>query len=162
MATSTSKKVTVRRFQREALSGFVNPQTYLQPEGVEVLTTNGAVSLVPYQELKAVCFVREFLPDNPSAERKAFATRPRKEGLWVRLLFRDGDTMETVMANNLLQVEGPGLTITPPDPYSNNQRMFIPRTALTDVKVLGVVGSPLRRREEKPPAKPGQLEMFEQ
>lgn len=160
MASSTSKKVTIRRFEREALSGFVNPQTYLQPEGVELLSTHGAVSLVPYAEVKAVCFVRDFLPDNPAAERKAFATRPKKDGLWVRLQFRDGDSLEALIANNLLQVEGAGLTISPPDPNSNNQRMFIPRTALIDVQVLGVVGSPLRHRGPKPP-KPGQLEMFE-
>jgi hypothetical protein len=161
LAGSTSKKVTIRRFEREALSGFVNPQTYLQPAGVELLSTAGAVFVVPYVEVKAVCFVREFLPDNPSAERKAFATRPKKEGLWVRLLFRDGDSIEALIANNLLQVEAGGLTISPPDPYSNNQRMFIPRAALTDVQVLGVVNSPLRHREQKPAAKPGQLEMFD-
>lgn len=160
MASSTSKKVTIRRFEREALSGFVNPQTYLQPEGVELLSTQGAVSMVPYAEVKAICFVRDFLPDNPAAERKSFATRPKKEGLWVRLQFRDGDSLEALIANNLLQVEGAGLTISPPDPNSNNQRMFVPRTALIDLQVLGVVGSPLRHREPKP-AKPGQLEMFE-
>lgn len=160
MAGSTSKKVTLRRFEREAISGFVNPQTYLQPEGVEMLTTSGAVNVVPYAEVKAVCFVRDFLPDNPSAERKVFATRPKKEGLWVRLQFRDGDYIETLMSNNLLQIEDVGLTISPPDPNSNNQRMFIPRAALADVKVLGVVGSPLRHREAKP-VKPGQLEMFD-
>lgn len=161
MASSTSKKATIRRFEREALSGFVNPQTYLQPGGVELLSIHGAVSMVPYAEVKAVCFVRDFLPDNPAAERKAFATRPKKEGLWVLLLFRDGDSIEALMPNNLLQVEGAGLTISPPDPYSNNQRMFIPRTALTGLQVLGVVGSPLRHRGPKPAAKPGQLEMFE-
>ena len=160
MASSTSKKVTIRRFDREALSGFVNPQTYLRPEGVELISTHGAVSLVPYAEVKAVCFVRDFLPDSPAAERKAFATRPKKEGLWVRLQFRDGDSLEALIANTLLQVEGAGLTISPPDPNSNNQRMFIPRTALIDLQVLGVVGSPLRHRGPKPP-RPGQLEMFE-
>ena len=151
----------VRRFDRETVSGFVNLQTYLQPEGVEVLTVSGTVSLIAYREIKAVCFVREFLPDNPADERKAFATRPKKDGLWVRLQFRDGDSIEALVANNLLLVEGAGLTISPPDPYSNTQRMFVPRAALTDVQVLGVVGSPLRRRETKPAAKPGQLEMFD-
>ncbi len=161
MASSTSKKVTIRRFEREALSGFVNPQAYLRPGGVELLSIHGTVTVVPYAEVKAVCFVRDFLPDNPATERKAFATRPKKEGLWVRLQFLDGDSIEALVPNNLLQVEGAGLTISPPDPHSNNQHMFIPRTALTSLQVLGVVGSPLRRREAKPAAKPGQLEMFE-
>jgi hypothetical protein len=40
--------------------------------------------------------------------------------------------------------------VVPPDPYSNNQRLFLPRAALTELQVLGVVGSPLRRPKAKP------------
>jgi hypothetical protein len=32
MAGSTAKKVVVRRFDRETLTGFVNPFSYLQPQ----------------------------------------------------------------------------------------------------------------------------------
>jgi hypothetical protein len=40
--------------------------------------------------------------------------------------------------------------VVPPDPYSNNQRVFLPRAALSELQVLGVVGSPLRQRKPKP------------
>ena len=42
MAGSTTKKVLIRRFDREALTGFVNAQSYLQPAGVELLSPSGA------------------------------------------------------------------------------------------------------------------------
>jgi hypothetical protein len=38
-----------------------------------------------------------------------------------------------------------GVQITPPDPHGNTQRIFIPRTALTEMKVLGVIGIARRK-----------------
>jgi hypothetical protein len=150
LAGSTSKKVRISRFEREALLGFVNPQTYLRPAGVELLTPDGNYSLVPYDEVKAVQFVKDFEPPDPATARKVFSTRPKMDGLWVRVKFRDGEVMDGILANNLLSLESHGFTIVPPDPYSNNQRLFLPRAALSELQVLGVVGSPLRSRKPKP------------
>lgn len=151
----------VTRFDREALSGFVNPQSYLQPEGLELLSQNGAVSVVPYQDVKLVCFVRDFQQGEPRQELRLFTTRPKMEGLWVRMQFRDGDVMDGMLPNNLLQLDSYGLSVVPPDPGFQNQRIFVPKAALSTVQVLGVVGSPLRIRKPKPKPKE-QLEMFEQ
>ena len=150
MAGSTSKKVRINRFEREPLLGFVNPMTYLRPTGVELLTPDGNYSVVPYNEVKAVYFVKDFEPPDPANERKTFSTRPKMDGLWVRVKFRDGEVMDGILANNLLLIEAQGFTVVPPDPYSNNQRLFLPRAALTELQVLGVVGSPLRRPRPKP------------
>jgi hypothetical protein len=139
----------VTRFERDPLTGYVNPQTYLRPSGVELLTPDGNFCVVPYEEVKAVQFVRDFEPSSPAAERKLFTTRPKMDGLWVRVKFRDGELMDGILANNLLQLDHLGFSIVPPDPYSNNQRLFLPRAALAEVQVLGVVGSPLRRRKPK-------------
>jgi hypothetical protein len=160
VAGSTTKKVIVRRFEREPLAGFVNPQNYLQPNGIELLTTAGTVQAVPYGELKAVSFVRDFDSANPAQERKIFNTRPKIDGLWVRLKLRDGEVLEGVLANDLLAIEQHGFTIVPPDPYSNNQRVFLPKAALTEVQVLGVVGSPLRKAKAKPVSKE-QIRLFD-
>jgi hypothetical protein len=149
LAVSTTKKVRISRFDREPLVGFVSPQTYLRPNGVELLTPDGNFAVVPYEEVKAVQFVKDFEPPDQGSERKVFATRPKMDGLWVRVKFRDGEVMDGILANNLLHLESQGFTVVPPDPYSNNQRLFLPRTALIEVQVLGVVGSPLRRRKPK-------------
>jgi hypothetical protein len=152
LAGSTTKKAVIRRFDREPLSGYVNPASYLQLTGVELLSAQGAVATVPYDEIRTVAFVREF-GNLEEAPRRVFNTRPKMEGLWMSFQFRDGEVLEGVMPNNLLPVEPHGFTIIPPDPYSNQQRIFIPRIALRSVEVLGVVGSPLQRRKPKVPPK---------
>lgn len=159
MAASTTKKAVVRRFDRPSLAGYVNPVSYLQPAGVELLSAEGQISTVPYDTIRNISFVRDF-EDAGEPERRVFNTRPKIEGLWVRLRFRDGDVMEGVMPNNLLQLEHYGFTVVPPDPYSNQQRVFVPRVALRAVEVLGVVGSPLRRKAK--PAAREQIGLFEE
>jgi len=160
LAGSTTKKAVIRRYDKEPLAGYVNPVSFLQPEGVELLSAQGNVSTIPYPEVKSISFVRDFEgPGGP--ERQVFQTRPKMEGLWVSLQFRDGEVMEGILPNNLLQLEHYGFTVIPPDPFSNNQRVFIPRTALRSVEVLGVVGSPLRRRRAKPVPKE-QIGLFDE
>lgn len=159
MAASTTKKAIIRRYDREPLAGYVNPFSFLQSAGVELLSAEGNVSSVPYEDIKSISFVRDF--DSRGADRQVFNTRPRIEGLWVSFQFRDGEVMEGVMSNNLLQVERYGFTVIPPDPSSNNQRIFIPRASLRSVEVLGVVGSPLKKRKAKAVAKE-QIGLFDE
>jgi hypothetical protein len=159
LAGSTTKKAVVQRFEREALAGYVNPVSYLQSGGVELLSEQGNVAIVPYAEIKSVAFVREFHDEGP--ERLVFFTRPKMEGLWVSLRFRDGSRMEGIMANNLLQLEPYGFTVIPPDSLGNRQRVFVPKAALLGIEVLGVVGSPLKRRKEKVASKE-QIGLFEE
>jgi hypothetical protein len=66
-----------------------------------------------------------------------------------------------MLANNLMLLEPTGFSIIPPDPTFHNQRIFVPRAAVADLQVLGVIGSPLKRRQARKPEKPeSQLEMF--
>lgn len=157
MASSTAKKVVVRRFERETLTGFVNPLSYLQPTSLELLKPDGTLALLPYEEIKSVCFVKDF--EAEAEPSRIFMTRPKLEGLWVRMFFRDGEIMDGILPNNLLIWDVAGFTVTPPEPDSNNQRVFVPRSALKNIQVLGVVGSPLRARK-KPKAAPDQPTLF--
>ena len=76
MATSTTKKALIRRFHRETLAGYLNPVTFLQPEGVELLSAEGQVAILPYDEVKTVSFVRDFeVPEEQ--ERQIFHSRPK-------------------------------------------------------------------------------------
>jgi hypothetical protein len=140
LSPSTTKKVFIRRFEREPVQGYASPQHYLQPSGIEILKPDGAMLMLSYREVKWISFVREFPTGLISDERKVFHTRPKMEGLWVRLLFRDNDLMEGILPNNLLQIDPYGFAFVPPDPFSNNQRIFVPREALRNIHVLGVVG----------------------
>jgi hypothetical protein len=145
LAGSTTKKAIIRRYDRAPLAGYLNPDLFLEPGGVELLLPDGNIQSVPYDEIKSIAFVRDF--DQPAGtDRATFLTRPKIEGLWVRLQFRDGDILEGVMPNNLLQIDTYGFSLVPPDSLINQHRVFVPRAALRAVEVLGVVGSPLKRK----------------
>lgn len=160
MSGSTTKKVIVERFEREPLRGFVNPQTWLLAAGVEVLTTEGNIVVAPFDQVKVVIFVKDIDGPRFSGERRSYSTRPKNEGLWVRMLFRDGDHLDGLLPNNLLGLEAQGFTVAPPDPGSNAQRIFAPKAGLTAIKVLGVIGGPLRRRKRVPPSE-DQIRLFD-
>jgi hypothetical protein len=157
---STSKKVVVYRFDREPLQGFVRTEAWLGEQGVEILSPAGAISVVPYGDVKVVCFVKDFAGEGWRQERRVFSSRPKTEGLWVRALFKDGDFIEGILPNDLSQLEPQGFLIGPADANSNSQRVFLPRAALKDLKVMGVVGSPARARKAKAEAE-GQIKLFE-
>jgi len=163
VAGITNRKVLVARFDRETLSGFVQTPGGFTADSLELLTPAGALVQVPYSEAKAVCFVRDFEAGETWREHRSFASRPKSAGLWVRVQFRDGDSIEGMLANNLMLVEPAGFSIVPPDPTFQNQRIFVPRAAIEDLQVLGVIGSPLKRRVAKKLEKgEGQLEMFDE
>jgi len=77
---------------------------------------------------------------------KTFTSRPRTEGLWVRLKFKDNEVLEGMMPNDLSQTTAEGFLINPPDLRSNTQRIFIPRTALESLTVIAVIGATRRRK----------------
>jgi hypothetical protein len=136
---STLKKVVVLLLDRSAVRGYLNPGGLGRGDSVEVLTLDGEQQSFRLADIKSVYFVREF-KDPFEPERKTFLSRPKLDGLWVRLRFRDDDSMEGIVANNLLELLDTGVRLTPPDLHGNVLHMFIPRTALVEMKVLGVVG----------------------
>jgi hypothetical protein len=159
VAASTAKKTVIRRFDRESLQGYVNPQNYLLSNGIEFLTPSGSILVLAYTEVKSVIFVKEFESSTDAA--KLFQTRPKMDGLWVRMTFRDGDVMDGILPNNPVKWEVQGYLVTPPEPYSNNQKLFIPREALSSMSILGVVGSPLTRTRKQKPALKDQPTLFD-
>ncbi len=146
---STHKKVIVRKLDRDAVNGYVSASSFITDGRLELLNTAGNVVQMDLREVKGVYFVREFT-DNEALTRKTFATRPRVEGLWVKLRFKDNDVIEGLMANDLTQIGAEGVYINPPDARSNTQRVFVPRSALAELSVIAVIGANSRKR--KPPA----------
>lgn len=142
---STHKKVVIRKMDRDTINGYV-AASFIVDGKVELLNTAGNVVAIDLAEVKGVYFVREF-GDSESLARKTFTTRPRSEGLWVRLKFRDNEVVEGMMPNNLAQVEPEGFLINPPDTRSNTQRIFVPRSAISELTVLAVIGGAQRRRK---------------
>lgn len=142
----------MRFLDRKVLRGYLNPGKLGEAETLDLLTPEGEQRNFAVKEVRSIYFVREFA-DDFEPERKAFLSRPKLDGLWVRLKFRDEDTIEGVVPNDLLSLLDRGVQITPPDLHGTTLRIFIPRTALTEMTVLGVVG--IARRKPAAPPQPG-------
>ena len=155
---STHKKVIVRKMDRDSVNGYVAPSNFIVDGKLEMLNTSGNVVMIDLKEIKGVYFVREH-GEVDSPMRKTFTTRPRTEGLWVRLKFRDNDVLEGTMPNDLLHMSD-GFLISPPDVRSNTQRIFVPRMALSGLTVLAVIGGPRARRAK--PADLRQEQLFQE
>jgi len=156
---STHKKVIVRKHDRDTVNGYVAPADFVVDGKIELLNTAGNVVAIDLRDIKSVFFVRDF-SDSDLLPRKTFTTRPRTEGLWVRLKFKDSDLIEGILPTDLTQNPAEGFLVTPPDLRSNTQRIFVPRSALTSVTVLAVIGAARRRRKGMPDAR--QVTLFEQ
>jgi len=150
---STHKKVVVLLLDRTTLRGYLNPAGLGVADTLDVLTPEGEHRHFAVEDVRSIYFVREFT-DDYEPERKAFLSRPKLDGLWVRLKFRDEETLEGVVPNDLLALLDRGVQITPPDLHGTTLKIFIPRTALSEMTVLGVVGI-ARRKPAAPVVQPG-------
>ncbi|HTK95380.1 MAG TPA: hypothetical protein VL382_07050 [Terriglobales bacterium] len=157
---STHKKVIVRKLDRDAIPGYVAPEFVVEGR-LELLNVSGKVVMLDLADIKGIYFVREF-SETETFARKTFATRPRTEGLWVRLKFKDNETMEALMPNELTQTQPEGFSVIPPDTRANTQRIFVPRTALESLTVLAVIGGAGGRRKKAAAVPAGQEELFQE
>ena len=148
MAT-THKKVIVRKMDRDTVNGYVS-NAFVTEGKLELMNTAGNVVTMDLRDIKGVYFVREF-GDTETLTRKTFTSRPRVEGLWVRLRFRDNEVIEGMMPNDLLQEGGEGFSIIPPDAQSNTQRIFVPRQAIQTLEVVSLIGAASRKKTEAAP-----------
>jgi hypothetical protein len=167
MSTSR-KKAIFRKLSRDWVAGYVPLSGFVRDGRVEMLDLDGKVLALEAEDLKWICYVRDFNSgelNNPERlVRKTFAGRPRGEGLFVRARLKDGDLVEGLAANDLTLVASEGVFLTPPDLRSNTQRIWIPKTSLEVLEVVAVVGAAKKPRpapaELPAAAKPEQEELF--
>lgn len=149
MGTSTAKKILIERFDRVMMRGYAQSLPASAGEPLELITPEGAAMAVPLGQIKAVCFVRDLEGPSIFKERKEFRSRPKSHGLWVEARFTDGSRLEGMVANNLNELNPPGYALTPPEIAGNTQRVWIPQSALAELVVLGVVGTPKRAQARR-------------
>ena len=152
--SNSRKKVIVRRFAGDSIPGYMSNSGIVRSGVLELLDLSGRIQSLALNDVKMVSFVRDFnLSDSANPERlirRTFLSRPRTEGLWLRLTFRSGDLMEGLAATDLslldALVEDAGLYLTPPDIRSNTQRIYIPHLAIAEIHLLAVVTSPSHKK----------------
>jgi hypothetical protein len=153
---SARKPVIVRKFSRDWCAGYAGPELGRDGSELEILDLGGKIIRMAWEQVKWVCYVRDFPsstadPANPERLiRKRFAIRPRTPGLWIRLTLVDGDEIEGLAANDLSLVDGAGLMLTPPDTRSNTQRILVPHKAIQTLQVLSLIGAPGHRQPTAP------------
>lgn len=150
---STHKKVVVVFSDRKKLEGYLNPSRLQLADPLDLITVDGEHRPISLKDLRAVYFVREFSGEYEPV-RKAFLSRPKLDGLWVRLKFHDNETLEGIVPNDLLALLDSGVQITPPDLNGAVPRIFVPRDALAELTVLGVVGIARRKPAVATPLQP--------
>jgi hypothetical protein len=157
---SSNKKVVVQLLDRTAIKGYVSPNGLAHAEAVNLLTPEGEHRAIELPSVRTIYFVREL--DEPfQLERKTFLSRPKLNGLWVRVRFLDDDVIEGLVSNDLIELLDAGIQLTPPDLHGNTLRLFVPRSAIEEMKVLGVVGIARRGpREVRPTVPSPQSKLF--
>jgi len=146
------KPVIVRKFSRDWCAGYAGADFGQQKAELEFLDLGGKVVRVGWEQVKWVCYVRDFpagAADQANPERllrKRFSLRPRTTGLWLRLTLGDGDELEGLAANDRSLVDGAGLLLTPPDTRSNTQRIYVPRQAIQTLEVVSLIGAAGHKR----------------
>jgi hypothetical protein len=160
-SASTHKKVVILLLNRVSVRGYLNPAGLGSRETADILTSGGEHLSIKLEDIKSIHFVREFT-EPFELERKTFLSRPKLDGLWVRLRFRDEDVMEGIVSNDLVDLLDSGVRLTPPDLHGNTLRMFVPRSALLEMNVVGVVGGARRAARNARAAVAAQTKLFDE
>jgi hypothetical protein len=150
---SGQKKVVIRRFAGPLAWGYLPQAALVRDDRVPLMGVDGRLTPISLNEIKAIAYVHDFNLDDPvdpeRIGRRSFLARPRGDGLWLKLTFQDADSLEglTTVGLPLLDalIADRGLFLTPPDGRGNTQRLFVPRTAVRSLEVLGYVTAPSKR-----------------
>ena len=152
--SSAHKKVIVRRFTGETLPGYLPLSSFVRNRSIDLLDLTGRIVPLLLNHIKHVCYVRDFnLHDTVNPERlsrRTFLAKPRTEGLWLRMTFRTGDLLEGLAPIDITLIDDliqdTGLHLAPPDTRSNTQRIYVPRSSITELQLLAVITTPSRRK----------------
>lgn len=160
--SSSRKKVLVRRLTGEVVPGYLASSGFVRDRApqsaIDLLDLSGHIIPILLNDIKHICYVRDFnLSDIVNPERltrRTFLARPRTEGLWLRLSFRGSSSTPDIFEGlapidaSLMDdlINDSGLQLVPPDTRSNTQRIYIPRTAITDLQLIAVITTPSRKK----------------
>jgi hypothetical protein len=165
---SVRKPVIVRKFSRDWCAGYAGAAFGQDAAELEILDLTGKVLRIGWDQVKWVCYVRDFPAPNMAADQanperllhKRFSVRPRAAGIWLRMTLADGEELEGLAANDRSLIEGAGLLLTPPDTRSNTQRIYVPRQAVQTLEVVSLIGVSARKRAAAAALGKDQPELF--
>lgn len=96
---------------------------------------------IPLDGVKAIFWVKSF--EGKSHEDLRFHDHlPAPECLWVRVTFHDGEVIEGLIGNNHNYVVHPGFYMSPIDPEGNNWLIYVLKSKLKEIQILGLRAAP--------------------
>lgn len=175
---SGQKKVIIRQQDGELAFGYLPSTGFTTGSTLDFLDLTGRVTSLEIRNIRWIAYVKDFNRDD-SVEpeqlgRRTFASRPRLNGLWLRLTLASARTPSNPNGAGEELLEGiadfdltalnaladdQGLAITPPDGRSNTLRLFIPRLALRNIEILGWIGA-TAKPAPRPRPRDGQPNLF--
>jgi len=140
VSSSTAKRLILYRFDRAPVEALVHADSYLQESGIELLMRDGSLQVIEYNSVKAICFAAEGAPADLFTTQISFERRPKTPGLWTSFRLRDDDVLEGVLGHNMIEWPPQGFLLTPPKASAYRQRVFLPRQAVRETALLGLIG----------------------
>jgi hypothetical protein len=101
---------------------------------VRPLSASAKVLEVIIEDLKGVCFVRDFAGDPQYKEQKHFPEGMGPTGKAVEVTFKDGEIF--IGSSEDYDLKRPGFFVVPADPRSNNLRIFAVSRAVRKVRFI--------------------------
>ncbi|MBS1815508.1 MAG: hypothetical protein JSS87_11580 [Acidobacteria bacterium] len=108
-----------------------------RPDVIRIRRLDGILEEVTLAQTQGVSFVKEF-EANSSHSNLLFYNLVPMEQLWVRITFKDETVIEGMVENGPHFVLNPGFMLTPTDPTGNSHLLYVTKTQLRDLKVLGL------------------------
>lgn len=148
---STSSEKVVVQFGNRTIKGYLDAPAWdtveellghaphTSPESFRVrLLDSNLIEEIPAQEVKAVFYVNSFDGDSDHQILNFHSRAPIIHGIWMRLQFVDGEVMEGIVYNSIRYLIDPGFFLLPTDPDSNNKVVYVRKSRLVDLRVLGM------------------------
>lgn len=144
MNPSIRKKLVLCLRSGTLLAGFAEPEALSAAGRLQILMPQGRKVEVEGEQLLAAYYVADFVSAQVLASPAPRGAVPLP-GVRVRCRTVDHQTREGLLATDLLHLEA-GLELTPSFAECPWQRVYIPRGALEQFSIVGVVHPPRRRR----------------
>lgn len=127
-------KVIVRTRDGKVHPGFAAKDDV--KEQFRILTPQSKEQTFDLKEVKAIFFVKDLQGDPRYEEIKFLNKQPVSKRIWVRVVLFDGEVLEGAIKNNGEVLDPMGFHLWPSDRDTNNESVFIPKSALKGLTIL--------------------------
>lgn len=148
--SSTRSEKVVIQFGTRTVKGYLESPVWntieellsdAPPSSPEILRVrlldSNTVEEISIHDVKAIFYVHSFDGNAQHKELSFYGNAPIVHGIWMRIQFLDGETVEGIVHNSIRYLVDPGFFLLPTDPGGNNKLIYVSKSRLSDHCVLG-------------------------